>query len=279
MSLTRTSVDFVDADRVSVADRGFTYGDGLFETLRMVGGYAPLWSRHAQRLAEGCARLRISPPDMAAIHAEVLRLANGLDDAVARVTVTRGVGARGYAFSDDARPTVVVTVSSLVLDASAYAEGIVVRQCAMRLAVQPALAGMKHLNRLEQVLARAEWNTPDIAEGLMLDTEGHVVCATAANLFAVVAGRLVTPSVDRCGVAGVARAEVGAVREVAQVRLSLAALIEADEVFLTSAVRGILPVRVFATRSWQPGPVARALQAHWREIGLPLPTGSKDSDR
>ena len=218
-------------------------------------------------------------PDGSAILEEVLRLAEGFSDAVARVTVTRGVGPRGYAFAATARPTVVVTVSPLALDAHAYAKGIAVRFCSTPLALQPLLAGMKHLNRLEQVLARAEWSEAEIAEGLMRDADGHVVCATAANLFAVVAGRLVTPSVDRCGVAGVARAEVCAARQVEEVRLSPDELLDADEVFLTSAVRGILPVRVVATRSWQPGPVARALQAHWRAIGLPLPTGSKDSDR
>ncbi|HXP00358.1 MAG TPA: aminotransferase class IV, partial [Luteibacter sp.] len=140
-------------------------------------------------------------------------------------------------------------------------------------------AGLKHLNRLEQVMARAEWDDPAINEGLMLDMAGHVVSATAANLFAVFNGKLVTPPVDRCGVAGVARAEVLAVRDVAEVRMNLARLVEADEVFLTSAVRGMLPVRVFATRSWQPGPVTRALQAHWRDIGLPPSSGPKDTDR
>ena len=275
----RTSVDFLDADRVSVSDRGFTYGDGLFETLRIVGGRAPLWPRHAERLHAGCERLRIPAPDMAAVLGEVLRLAEGLDDAVARVTLTRGAGARGYVPPVSPRPTLAVSVAPLALDAAASIDGVAVRLCTTRLAIQPLLAGLKHLNRLEQVMARGEWDSPAIAEGLMLDTEGDLVCATSANLFAVFAGQLVTPPVDRSGVAGVARAEVLAVRDVAVGRLNTVRLMEADEVFLTSAVRGILPVRVFGTRSWQPGPVTRALQAHWRDIGLPSPTGPKDSDR
>lgn len=273
----RVSVDFLDSDRVSVSDRGFTYGDGLFETLRIVRGRAPLWPRHAERLRAGCERLRIPSPDLDAVRDEVLRLAEGLDDAVARVTLTRGPGARGYAPPASADQTLVVSVSPLALDAAASIDGIVLRLCTTRLAIQPLLAGLKHLNRLEQVIARGEWDDPSIAEGLMLDTDGDLVCATAANLFAVFGGQLATPPVDRCGVAGVARAEVLAVRDVAEARLNPVRLEEADEVFLTSAVRGILPVRVFGTRSWQPGPVTRALQAHWRDIGLPLPT--KDSDR
>lgn len=275
----RFSVDFVDGDRIPAADRGFTYGDGLFETLRMVDGRAPLWSRHAARLRDGCARLRMPAPEAEAILAEVERLAKGLSDAVARVTLSRGDGVRGYALPQPQQPRVVVQVSPLSLDAGAYAEGVSVRLCDTRLAAQPLLAGMKHLNRLEQVLARAEWSDATWTEGLMLDDRGDVVCATAANVFAVFDGQLVTPPVDRCGVAGVARAEILAVRAVEVTSIGPARLAEADEVFLTSAVRGILPVRVFATRSWQPGPVTRALQAHWGRLGLPLPVGFKDSDR
>jgi 4-amino-4-deoxychorismate lyase len=275
----RVSVDFVDADRVPAADRGFTYGDGLFETLRVAAGRAPLWPRHAERLRAGCERLRLPPADTPAILREVLRLAGGLGDAVARVTCTRGPGARGYAPPAAPTPTLVVSVAPLALDPAASTEGVAVRLCQARLAIQPLLAGLKHLNRLEQVMARAEWSDAAIGEGLMLDTDGHLVSATAANLFAVFSGRIVTPRVDRCGVAGVARAEVMAVRDVAEVRLNPARLVEADEVFLTSAVRGILPVRVFETRSWQPGPVTRALQAHWRRMGLPSPDGFEDTDR
>lgn len=275
----RTSVDFVDADRVSVADRGFAYGDGLFETLRIAGGRVPLWPRHEARLRHGCERLHLPLPDMIAVLAEVRRLSGGIADGVARVTYSRGEGERGYAPPASPRPTVVVTVSPLALQAAPYDDGIAVRLCDTRLASQPLLAGLKHLNRLEQVMARAEWDDPALGEGLMLDMDDQVVCATAANLFAVFDGRLVTPPLDACGVAGVARAEILAVRDVALARMNLARLAEADEVFLTSAVRGILPVRVLASRSWQPGPVTRALQAHWRDIGLPLPAGSKDSHR
>lgn len=275
----RFSVDFIDGDRVPAADRGFAYGDGLFETLRVVDGRVPLWSHHAARLEASCVRLQMPAPGIDAIHAEVLRLAEGTADAVVRVTLTRGDGPRGYAMPVPARPRVVVQAAPLRLDVDAHASGLALRLCETRLASQPALAGMKHLNRLEQVLARAEWSDAAFGEGLMLDADAVVACATAANLFAVFAGQLVTPAVDRCGVAGVARAEVLAVRDVEIVRMPPSRLAEADEVFLTSAVRGILPVRVFATRSWQPGPVTRALQAHWGDIGLPLPVGCKDPDR
>jgi 4-amino-4-deoxychorismate lyase len=276
---TRLSVDFSDTGVVSAADRGFTYGDGLFETLRVVEGKAPLWPRHVARMAHGCARLRLPMPDSEAIHAEVMRLCHGIPDAVVRLTLSRGVGERGYALPAEPRPTLVVAVSPLALDPAATRDGIATRMCEVRLAHQPILAGLKHLNRLEQVLARAEWTDPAIGEGLLCDSEGSVVCATAANLFAVVDGELLTPPVDRCGVAGVARAEIMGIRPVTVARLSLPRLYEASEVFLTSAVRGILPVRALHARTWQPGPVAGALQAHWASLGLPLPNRPKDPDR
>lgn len=274
----RTSVDFIETDLIGAADRGLMYGDGLFETLRVVGGRAPLWARHAERLHVSAARLGLPAPDTDAMLAEAMRLAEGRDDAVARITFTAGAGERGYARPQQAKPTTIIGVGPLALAADGYSDGIALRLCATQLGDHPLLAGMKHLNRLEQVLARSEWHDPSWQEGLMADQQGRVICATAANLFAVLAGRLVTPPVDRCGVAGVARAEVLAAGTAEIGYLTPQMLVEADEVFLTSAVRGILPVRAFAGRTWRPGPVTRHWQAHWRGIGLPLPTSSKDSD-
>lgn len=258
---------------VSSRDRGLLYGDGLFETVRVVGGgVAPLWPRHMARLAEGCARLGLPAPEAGLLVAELQAVASGLDAAAVRITVTRGEGARGYAPPAVAQPTRIVAAFPMpLLDWRAESQGIRVRVCELRLAEQPRLAGLKHLNRLEQVLARAEWADPAIAEGLMLDTAGRVVCATMANVFAVIDGALVTPALDRCGVAGVARAEVLATQVRAQVRdLRLDELLDADEVFLTSSVRGILPVQAVGDKVFAPGPVTRALQRHWRDLGFPL---------
>jgi 4-amino-4-deoxychorismate lyase len=153
--------------------------------------------------------------------------------------------------------------------AATYVEGIRMRVCVLRLAEQPALAGMKHLNRLEQVLARAEWGDPDIAEGVLCAGDGRVISATMANLFAVIDGQLLTPALDRCGIAGVGRAEVLAACPQARITtLSLDALRAASEVFLSSSVRGIVPVRSIASWQYVPGAVARRLQQHWRDLGF-----------
>ncbi|HEX5306598.1 MAG TPA: aminodeoxychorismate lyase [Dyella sp.] len=257
---------------LSAQDRGLLYGDGLFETIRVVDGVAPLWPRHMARLAEGCMRLGLPAPDADVLAAELRAVSDGLRAAVVRITVTRGEGARGYAPPAHPQCTRIVAAFPMpALEPRAASQGMRVRICALRLAEQPRLAGLKHLNRLEQVLARAEWSDPAIGEGLLLDAAGRVVCATMANVFAVIDDALVTPAVIRCGVAGVARAEVLATHSTAQVRdVHLDELLDASEVFLTSSVRGILPVQAVGDKVFAPGPITRALQQHWRDLGFSL---------
>ncbi|WP_201314842.1 aminodeoxychorismate lyase [Dyella sp. EPa41] len=272
MTVARVLVDGAPADTLSVADRGLSYGDGLFETIRFVHGLAPLWARHMQRLRESSRRLGMPACDAERCLHEALAVSTGLAHAVVRITLTRGMGERGYAPPAAPKPTrIVAAFEAPVMHGDNYQRGIRVRWCDTRLGLQPLLAGMKHLNRLEQVLARAEWSDAAIPEGLLLDLEGNVISATMANLFAVIDGALVTPSVERCGVAGVARAEVLSVRLDARVgTLRPDELQRASEVFLSSSVRGILPVQAVGDTVYGPGPVTRAMQQHWRGLGFPM---------
>ena len=266
----RVLVNGERGDLVSVMDRGLSYGDGLFETVRLVGEVAPLWPRHMERLRAGCGRLGMPAPDPGLLWHEVLDVSRHMPASVVRVTLTRGSGERGYAPPASPSPTRILAAFAPPLPAvGLHADGLTMRVCALRLADQPRLAGMKHLNRLEQVLARAEWNDPAIGEGLLLDQHGHVVSATMANLFAVIEDTLLTPSLNRCGVAGVARAEVLASRPQTQrVDLTLETLFKASEVFLTSSVRGIVPVKSLDGRQYAPGATTRQLQQHWRNLGF-----------
>ena len=272
MSLARgrTLVDGQVRDQVSVLDRGLSYGDGLFETVRFVGSQAPLWARHMQRLETSCLRLGLPAPDPTTLLCEAREVTAGWSQAVARITITRGTGTRGYAPPNAPSATrIVAGFEPPVLRAEEAIEGLRVRRCTLRLAEQPALAGMKHLNRLEQVLARAEWLDPSIAEGLLGDWHGRVISATAANLFAVLDDTLVTPALERCGIAGVARAEILAAAPQAQVRdIGWDELARASEVFLCSSVRGILPVRAMDARPYTIGPITRTMQRHWRGLGF-----------
>lgn len=260
-----TLVDGAAVAQVPADDRGLLYGDGLFETIAYVCGRAPLWPRHMTRLAAGCARLGLPAPDATELEREAAAVCARLDRAVVRIALTRGTGPRGYAPPASPHPTRIVSAGSAPeIPPDWYHRGVRVRRCDLRLSEQPRLAGIKHLNRLENVLARAEWSDPAIAEGLLCDARGRMIGATAANVFAVCGGRLATPKVDRCGVAGVARAQVLAWREDCEVRnLPMDELMQADEVFLTNAVRGIVPVTALDERRWPAGPVARELRRRW----------------
>ena len=242
-------------EAVSPADRGLAYGDGLFETMRAWRGDVPWWDRHWSRLSRGASTLGIALPDEARVHGEMRSLMEGAD-GVAKLLLTRGEGARGYAPSVGP-PTWVLSRH----DAPSMHERIALRWCATRLAIQPRLAGLKHCNRLEHVLARAEWAVGEHAdEGLMLDTEGALASAIAGNVFLLAGGRWRTPRLDGCGVHGVMRGWAMPVLGAEASRLSGADVEAADAVFVCNAVRGILEVERLGERRWSPHPQVAALR-------------------
>nr|WP_218576293.1 aminodeoxychorismate lyase [Pseudomonas sp. SLFW] len=258
-------IDGVPADALSVKDRGLAYGDGLFETILVKAGQPLLFERHLERLARGGKRLAMTL-DLPLIERECLAFAAQMNEGVMKLIVTRGEGLRGYAPTSGGQPRRLLQSSALPAYPAAHAEhGIRLFPCRTRLAEQPLLAGLKHLNRLEQVLARAEWNDAEHAEGLMRDTSGRVVEAVYSNLFMIKGGVLLTPDLTRCGVAGVMRAELLALAEqnnlpARALDLSLSDLQKADEVFVCNSVYGIWPVRAFEQLNWPVGPVTRKLQ-------------------
>ncbi len=252
-----------DAAGALTAGRGFAYGDGVFETLRAVDGRVPWWPAHRERLLRGVARLGFAPPSTACLDTELAALAQEIGAGVIKLVLTRGSGGRGYAPVQDAAP--LWTLSSHPLPPAPRVPGLVVRWCDLRLAAQPALAGLKHCNRLEQVLARAEWHDADIDEGLLRDAEGHVVCATAANVFVLRDGVWWTPPVEHCGVAGVCRGWALNALSARVASLDVDDVAAADAVFLCNAVRGILPVARLDRSVW-PTPHPALLDA-MRRLG------------
>lgn len=241
-------------------DRALAYGDGLFETLRVHAGTLPWWEAHWARLARGAARLRLRLPDPRQIRAEAGGLFADGGHGVLKLLVSRGGGSRGYAPAADAVPRWLLARHPLPAATPGPLRAI---WCETRLAVQPLLAGLKHCNRLEQVLARAECVAAGADEGLVLDSDGHVAGATAANLFVLREGRWRTPPVDRCGVAGTCRAQLLPALDAIEERLDRGAVEGADAVFLCNAVRGILPVARLGARHW---PQPHAAVALAREV-------------
>ena len=242
-------------------DRGLAYGDGLFETMRVHGGGVPWWDAHWARMVLGAGRLRLRLPDRQLVEQQMQALLAAVDDAadcVLKLVVTRGSGGRGYQPSIDNTPLWIL--SHHPAPPPSRSGGLHLRWCAMRLALQPALAGLKHCNRLEQVLARGEWSDPAIDEGLVRDMEGNVISATAANVFVLRDGGWHTPPVDRCGVAGVCRRWVLSASGARETRMGIVDVETADAIVLCNAVRGILPVARLGDRAWPPHAEVRALR-------------------
>lgn len=264
-------VDGQPADAVSLKDRGLAYGDGLFETIAVKAGQPVLLDRHLQRLAEGCRRLAIVV-DQQLIRSELLAYSRALGDGVLKLILSRGDSLRGYGFNRDAPPRRILQGSPPVVYPQAHGvSGIRLFPCATRLSEQPLLAGLKHLNRLEQVIARSEWQDAEHAEGLMLDVSGRVIEGVFSNLFLIRDGVLLTASLERCGVAGVMRAELlarapGLGMPVTVADISLHALQQADEVLVCNSVYGIWPVCGCGSMSWPVGPLTRKLQGIVREL-------------
>lgn len=250
---------------VAPDDRGLAYGDGLFETLAVQEEQALLVDMHLERLLHGCERLgwrRV--PDTALIAGDIAALARGVERGVMKVIVTRGRGGRGYC-PGEADPTCIVGLWPWPAGVDDGREhGIAVRTCTQRLARTPRVAGLKHLNRLEQVLARDEWREGH-QEGLMLDEDGeHVVEGTMSNLFVVLGTQLFTPHLDRNGVAGIIRDRISAYApglglSVTEARLSRDELDAAHELFVTNSIIGVWPVRSLDGIAYRVGPVARTI--------------------
>ena len=249
-------VGHAPVDAVSIANRGLNYGDGVFETMRVHRGELPLWPQHLARLREGAGRLGIAMPDVDFIDARIADMVSAVDAGVLKLVLTRGEDGRGYAPPADAVPTWMLSLQPL----PAALATLRVHLCETRLATQPALAGIKHCNRLEQVLGRAEAVRAGCDEGVMRDMAGNPVCATSANLLVLRDGRWRTPPVEDCGVAGVLRGwllEAGLVDVAA---LTMDDLGSAYAVALCNAVRGILTVRALDAREWSLHPAVAELQ-------------------
>ena len=243
------------------------FGDGLFETIACRRGRPRFLSLHLERLELGCTRLSIDPGNIEDLRSEVRALAGDVDSAIIKVLLTRGTAlARGYGITGREKATRITFRYPWPHETpSGSQDGVQVRTAAMRLGENPALAGLKHCNRLEQVLARREWTDPDISEALLFSSSGRLVSGTMSNVFIVERSCLRTPRVDLCGVAGVMRRVV--LREAAnagilvqEAELSAKDLQAAEELFLTNARIGIWPVRKLDGRPLSPGPITRRLQ-------------------
>ena len=261
-------VNGVASDVIGVRDRGLAYGDGVFRTFPMRRGRPVIWPRQYAKLAHDCRALAIDCPSVETLEHDLALIGRMTPDCVVKIVVTRGESARGYAAPVPQAPTRIVSASVPANHPPHFWEkGVQTRLCRLRLASQVALAGIKHLNRLENVLARAEWVDPAIAEGLLCDADDNVICGTMSNLFLIRDGRLYTPDLARCGVSGVMREVVIELArchaiDVQITTLGIDELLAADEVFLVNSVIGLWPVAELNRKVWKAGDMTNRIQ-HW----------------
>ncbi|MCP3851416.1 MAG: aminodeoxychorismate lyase [Gammaproteobacteria bacterium] len=248
---------------INHTDRGLTYGDGLFETIAYVNENLNHWELHWQRLKTGAQRLSLSLPDESffigqikeVITCEQQRPTVAAENYVIKIIITRGEGGRGYLFPEVQKPTIIIKAHHWPeRDDSDYHNGIRATLCETCLSSQPALAGIKHLNRLEQVLARNEFSNDMFQEGIMfacsekVETDAlQLIEGTSSNLFFVIGEKLFTPIIDRCGVQGTMKQAIINWSENNRISLeeghySLEQLEKASEVFFTNSIWGVLPV-------------------------------------
>ncbi|MGR5119251.1 aminodeoxychorismate lyase [Vibrio astriarenae] len=239
-------------DTTNVTDRSFQYGDGVFTTLLVKDQKLIHWDAHQQRLIAGLTRLHITPPDWHLVSAWIgsaLKCAPSDSLSGIKVHISRGSGGRGY--SPLGCQNTLVTVSGFTYPTHYlqwFEQGVELGICQQRLGINPLLAGIKHNNRLEQVLLKSEMDQAGFADGIVCDLDGYVTETTMANLIWRKGECLFSPKIDRAGVEGTARnymlaraADLGLSIELG--RYKMQSLLEADEVYITNAVLGIAPVR------------------------------------
>ena len=254
------------ANESLLLSRGLHYGDGIFRTLLRYEGQILDWKLQYLKLSHDAEALGLEPPAADVLLAEAGSLSAGSVSGVIKILLLRGGIGRGYAPLTAPTERLLLGYPLPDYPAQHWRQGIDTFRCALRLGRQPALAGVKHLNRLEQVLASRDW-PQGAAEGILCDERGAPVCGTRSNLFWVREGRLHTPALDGCGVAGMMRDKVLA----AATALGLPAqvetrpwskLLDADEAFVCNSLIGIWPLRSLEQRSWQaPGSLTARLTA------------------
>jgi len=265
-------VNGAPGESISILDRGLTYGDGLFETIAVRDNKPRFLDYHLERLIQSCRRLGIPCP--ADVADEVLEIADGCAFGTVKILLTRGVGARTYSPPEQPTPTRIIgLIVAQPPSRIVYQHGVKARFCRATVSTNQTLAGMKTLGRLEQVVARSEWQDAQVREGLMCADDGRVVCGTMTNVFYVDDGKLCTPDLSRGGISGVMRRVVMEQARLCgmdcvKVDIEPGNLRQAEEIFLTNSLIGIWPVSRLEDTELAIGSVTRRLMAALVDVGV-----------
>jgi 4-amino-4-deoxychorismate lyase len=237
------SVNGVEIDQISTLDRGLAYGDGLFTTAKIVNGNVQMLEQHIERLRQGCERFRISDIDYVSLESQLVKAAKPHNIAVLKVIVTSGDGGRGYSRVGTSQPNVIIKTSEYPEKYDQWKKsGISVSNASIKLGINPLLAGIKHLNRLEQVFLREELDQTLFDDLMVFDLNDMLVETTCANIFWIKQEQLFTPEIKNSGVAGLLRNEIIKYFPSTRVVSDAKSIINADSIFITNSVMEIVPV-------------------------------------
>jgi 4-amino-4-deoxychorismate lyase len=256
---------------ITPLDRGFAYGDGVFRTMLMRNNQPDNWPLHYQKLVADCAAIGIVCPSAELLISDMLQLftsdINDKPSEVAKIIITRGEGERGYAQPAITNPTRVILKSAVPrYSTDNQFKGVQLHLCQTRLADEGKLAGIKHLNRLENIMARMEWHDEKIFDGILLDQQNNVIECTMSNIFARYGNLLVTPDLSRCGVAGITRQRIIWLESQLNLKIELASLpfeklLQADEVIICNSLYGAFQVHNIGQTIWHQQPLAKVIRS------------------
>lgn len=261
-------IDGVRSSSLQLPDRGLDFGDGLFETFLVHEGIPLFTDYHLDRLSLGLQTLGL-PDCLDNVRPQLLDAASAAGQegrwAALRLSVVRGPGPRGYAPAINAMPRILIYVTKLDGDCAKMAPRAVLCISNLRLSIQPQLARIKHLNRLEQIMAAVQAQHERTDEGILFDQAGHLTSVIAGNIFLVSNGELLTPLLVECGVAGTRRRliieqwapSIGL--SVRETRLALADLHDAEQVFYSNSLQTVRPIAQIGDREWENHDVCEAL--------------------
>lgn len=244
------------SDEITVFDRGLQFGDGVFETIRIHRGRPVWWDAHMNRLTDGCRRLEFEKlPDTDNLLQEVIDNAARFDTGTLKIIITRGNSNSGYRIPDDISDNIIMIFSEGGRHEEIPETGIMLGLCRHYIPSPSLLAGIKHLNRLEQVMARKECTEQGWDEGVMLDSEERVIEGTMSNIFAWYGDKLITPMITQAGVKGICRdvimeQSMHAVGGIEECEISVSELLQSDGIFVCNSLIGIWPVRHFLDREF-----------------------------
>jgi len=239
-------VNGVKTEYIHCMDRGLHYGDGVFETIKYFEGRLLFWDEHIKRMCSGARRLNMSSSEVQLFYKDIKSILAELSNrnCIIKLIQTRGLGKRGYKYTNKQMPTRIVIIDEDIEADKPHA--VELRYCKHSISINPSLAGIKHLNRLDNVLARNEWRDEE-QEGLMLDMDENIVEGTMSNVFGIKNGTLYTPDLSRCGVEGIIRDQVLQIAAFKNIKIQInnikkSDMVTMDEVFITNSIIGIRPV-------------------------------------